>query len=103
MQRTPPANPTARPELQVQPSAEHAELAQREAAALMRPVAQWLLRHGVSYPAFAELLKAVLLDAASGEMARGEAKPTQSALSMLSGVYRMVVRALMQAPATVRM
>ena len=49
------------------------------------------------------LLKAVLLDAASSEMARGEAKPTQPALRMLSGVYRMVVRALMRAPATVRM
>jgi hypothetical protein len=40
MKRTPPVNPTARPELQLQPSAEHAELAQRQAAVPMRPVAQ---------------------------------------------------------------
>jgi len=103
MRRTPPANPVARPELQSQPSAEHAELAQREAAALMQPVAQRLLRHAVSYPAFAELPKAVFLAATSGEMALGEAKPTQSAMSMLSGLRRKDMRALLQAPASVRM
>ena len=98
MKRVPPENPASRPRPQVQPSAEHAELALREAAILMAPIAQWLLRHGVSYPAFAELLKTVFLQAAQGELAHGEALPTQSALSMLSGLHRKDVRALAQAP-----
>ena len=102
MKRKPPANPAAAPAPRVQPSAEHAELALREAAVLMRPMAQWLLRHGVSYPAFAELLKTVFVEAARGELAPGEAAPTQSALSLLSGVHRKDVRALALAPADAR-
>ena len=102
MKRAPPANRAAPPKAQVQPSAEHAELALREAAVLMAPVAQWLLRNGVSYPAFAELLKAVFLEAARYELERSEAIPTQSALSMLSGVHRKDVRAFGQAPRSAR-
>jgi hypothetical protein len=102
MKRAPPVNLAAPPEPQVQPSAEHAELALREAAVLMRPVAVWLLRHGVAYPAFAELLKAVFVEAARGELERGEAKSSQSALSLLSGVHRKDVRAIAEAPASVR-
>lgn len=102
MKRAPPENPAKAPRPQVRPSAEHAQLALREAEVLMAPVAQWLLRHGVSYPAFADLLKTVFLDAARGELERGDAKPTQSALSMLSGVHRKDVRTLAQAPATAR-
>jgi hypothetical protein len=102
MKRSPPANRQDAPALQVQPSAEHAQLALREAERLMRPLAQWLLRHGVPYPEFAELLKSVFLEAARSELARSEAKPTQSALSMLSGVHRKDVRALEQAPEAAR-
>lgn len=82
----------------VQPSAESAELALREAAHLMAPLARWLLRHGVSYSGFAELMKPVFVDAARGELARGPERATQSALSMLSGVHRKDVRAFDQAP-----
>lgn len=82
-------------------SVENAALALREAKLLMAPVATWLLRHGVAYPAFAEAMKLVFLDAARGELdaacsERGAAQTaiTQSALSMLSGVHRKDVRAL---------
>jgi hypothetical protein len=102
VKRAPPANRASVPEPQVQPSAEHAELALREAAVLMRPIAQWLLRHGVPYPAFSDLLKSVFLDAARGELERGGTKATQSSLSMLSGVHRKDVRAFERAPATAR-
>ena len=102
MKRAPPENPATAPQPQVQPSAEHAQLALREAGVLMAPVAQWLLRHGVSYPAFADLLKTVFLEAARGELERSDAKPTHSALSMLSGVHRKDVRTLAQTPATAR-
>jgi Family of unknown function (DUF6502) len=102
MKRDPPENPPALHATPVQPSAEHAELALREAAVLMAPVASWLLRHGVAYPAFAETLKSVFLAAARGELEREDATPTQSALSMLSGVHRKDVRALTDTPATAR-
>jgi hypothetical protein len=80
------------------PSAAHADLALREAGTLMAPVAQWLLRSGVSYPVFAELLKSVFLRAAWEELSRGESPPTQSALSLLSGVHRKDVRVLLEVP-----
>jgi len=98
MKRAPPANREHPLKQQVQPSAENAELALREAATLMAPVALWLLRHGVSYPVFADMLKAVFLNAARDELERGATKPTQSALSTLSGVHRKDVRAMLQLP-----
>jgi hypothetical protein len=98
MKRAPPETPTAAAVHRVLPSAENAELASREAARVMAPLARWLLRHGVSYTGFAELLKPVFVEAARGELAQGPERATQSALSMLSGVHRKDVRALEQAP-----
>jgi hypothetical protein len=60
----------------------------------MEPVAAWLIRHGVSHSAFAELLKRVFIAAADQELKRGGANSTQSALSLLSGVHRKDVRVL---------
>jgi hypothetical protein len=90
---TPPA-----PAAQVPASVEHAALALREAAVVMAPLARWLLRSGVSYPAFAEMLKPVFLEAARGELEQGDNPATQSALSMLSGVHRKDVRTFEAAP-----
>lgn len=81
---------------------EHAELAMREAAVLMAPIVLWLLRHGVSFPAFSDLLKPLFVDAARGELERGALKPTQSALSLLSGVHRKDVRDIVDAPVNSR-
>jgi hypothetical protein len=58
MDRETDATPSP-PERTVRPSEAHAELALREAAVLMAPLARWLLRHGVPYPAFADMLKSV--------------------------------------------
>lgn len=76
---------------------ERSAIALREAAALMQPVARWLLRSGVTYGAFADLLKAVFIDAARHELERGAAKASHSALSVLSGVHRKDVRLLADA------
>ena len=94
MKRASPVNRPHAVESVVQPSAEHAELALREAAVLLAPLAVWLLRHGVAFPALADALKPVFVDAARTELARSGAAPTQSALSMLSGVHRKDVRAI---------
>jgi hypothetical protein len=98
MKRVAPKNPIAASPAPVQPSSDNAQLALREAAVLMAPIALWLLRHGVSYPAFAETLKAVFLQAASIELDRAGSQPTQSALSLLSGLHRKDVRDLAAAP-----
>jgi len=102
MNRAPPENRSPKHPLRVKPSPEHAELALREAARLMAPVVLWLLRHGVAYPAFAEMLKPVFLAAARDELERGRTQPTQSALSLLSGVHRRDVRELTEAGAAAR-
>jgi hypothetical protein len=105
MNRLPPENPanSAQPTgAQVRPSAEHAELALREAQVLMAPIALWLLRSGVSYPAFADMAKLAFLQAARGELERADTKPTQSALSMLSGLHRRDVHTLVDAPGKAR-
>ena len=65
---------------------------------VMRPLVRLLVRHGVTYPAFAAALKRVFLDAATDELsARGMAQ-TDSAVSLLSGVHRRDVRNLTRAP-----
>lgn len=88
--------PQAQPALA--PSEETAGLALREAAVLLGPMARWLLRSGVSYGAFAGMLKTVFVDAARAELERGGKAPTHSALSVLSGVHRKDVRAIAEAP-----
>ena len=66
---------------------------------LLRPAVRLLLRHGVAYPHFATSLKQVFLEAAREELAAGGQKPTDSALSLLSGVHRRDVRELRAAAA----
>lgn len=81
-------------------SEDHAALALREATVLMAPVVRWLLRNGVSYGSFADLLKTVFVDAARAELASQGTQPSFSALSVLSGVHRKDVRALEAASQT---
>jgi hypothetical protein len=81
----------------VVPNEEHAQLSLREAHGLMVPIVRWLLRHGVSYSAFADLLKGVFVQVAREELSKGGAQPSHSALSVLSGVHRKDVRALADA------
>jgi len=61
---TVPAAPTATARV----GEDHAALALREATVLMAPIARWLLRSGVPYPAFADVLKSVFVDVARAEL-----------------------------------
>jgi hypothetical protein len=61
---------------------------------LLRPLARLLLRNGVGYPAFASAMKRVFLEAAELELQASGKKPTDSAMSLLSGVHRRDVRNL---------
>lgn len=80
--------------LQVLPDEEHARLALREARVLMAPVVRWLLRHGVHYGPFADVLKGVFVAVAREELSQAQAKTTDSAISVMSGVHRKDVRAI---------
>ena len=66
----------------------------RSVLRVMRPLVQLLLRHGVTYPAFAAAMKRVFLDAAQDELAQRGMARTDSALTLLSGVHRRDVRQL---------
>jgi hypothetical protein len=90
-------NPFRPPARTVQPTEEHAQLAMREVSLLMEPLVRWLLRSGVSYGTFADSLKPVFVAVARAELEHSGARPTHSALSVLSGVHRKDVRALADA------
>jgi hypothetical protein len=64
------------------------------ALVVMQPLVTWLLRSGVGYAEFVAALKPVFLKAAMTEVERIQGKPTDSALSLLSGLHRKDVRAL---------
>lgn len=76
------------------PVASRAQLVLATALALMRPLVRWMLRHGVTYTAFAAALKTVFVEAARDELAQRRMSATDSALSLLSGVHRRDVREL---------
>ena len=63
-----------------------------EALAIAQPLVAWLVRSGVGYGEFAAALKPVFLAQAMAEAQRLGRKPTDSALSLLSGLHRKDVR-----------
>ena len=65
------------------------------ALAVARPLVTWLLRSGVGYGEFCVALKPVFLAQAQAEQQRSNTKPTDSALSLLSGLHRKDVRELL--------
>lgn len=66
---------------------------------MLEPLARLLVANGVGYPALAQALKQVFLQAARDELAAEGMKPTDAAISIRSGVHRKDVRALGQAAA----
>ena len=63
---------------------------------VMAPLVRWLLRSGVGYTEFASALKTVFLAEAQKEVSRTGGKPTDSALSLLSGLHRKDIRKVLQ-------
>jgi hypothetical protein len=64
-----------------------------EALAIVQPLITWLIRSGVGHNEFAAALKPVFLAQAQEELARQNQKPTDSAVSLLSGLHRKDIRA----------
>lgn len=73
-----------------------AQVALSEALAMMVPLAQWLVRSGVTYASFAPALKGVFIEAARRDLRETGARITDSALSVLSGVQRRDIREMNQ-------
>jgi len=76
-----------------------ADVVLHEARTMLTPLARMLVAHGVTYPRLAQELKFVFLEAARAELAAEDLVPTDSALSLRSGVHRKDVRALAHAGA----
>lgn len=66
----------------------------KQTLTIMQPLILWLLRSGVRHPEFSAAIKLVFLQKASQELDRLLTKQTDSSLSMLSGLHRKDVRAL---------
>jgi hypothetical protein len=67
---------------------------------LLRPLVKLLTAQGLTYPMLADLLKQIYVDVAVREFALGEAAPTDSRVSLLTGVHRKDVKRLRGAPVT---
>ena len=70
-----------------------------QALVILRPLVRWLLRSGVGYAELATALKPVFLEQAQAELGRLGVRPTDSALSLLSGLHRKDIRSLSGAQA----
>jgi hypothetical protein len=64
----------------------------------LRPLVRLLLRHGVTYPAFAAASKRVFIAAAQAELQSRAMPVTDSAVTLLCGVHRRDVRTLTRGP-----
>jgi len=66
---------------------------------ILRPVIRLLIRHQITYPYLAQLIKGVYLDVAMRDLQTEGERATDSRLSMLTGVHRKDIRRLReQAP-----
>lgn len=67
-------------------------------ARLLRPLVRLAMRHGVTYPMAADLLKRTYLEVAEADLARDAAPATDSRLSLLTGIHRKYVKQLRAVP-----
>lgn len=65
---------------------------------VMRPLVRLMLRKGITYSYFADLMKAVFVDVAAREFRLDDKPPTDSRISLITGVHRKDVRRLRALP-----
>lgn len=61
---------------------------------LLRPFVRLLIRGGITFPAFAELARALYVDVAGRDLLSDSAERTDSRLSLMTGVHRKEIRRL---------
>jgi hypothetical protein len=65
---------------------------------LLRPVVRLLIGQGITFPFLSELLKSVYVEMAANEFTVGGKHPTDSRLTLLTGVHRKDIRRLLREP-----
>jgi hypothetical protein len=65
---------------------------------LMRPVVRQLLAHGVTHPAFSEMLREIYVEVAERDLALPHKRQTDSRVSLVTGLHRKEVARLRHAP-----
>ncbi|MEM1066931.1 MAG: DUF6502 family protein [Pseudomonadota bacterium] len=65
---------------------------------LIRPLVRTLIARGVTAPAFYRLLKTVYVEVAEKDFRIDDAQPTDSRITLLTGVHRRDVRAILSDP-----
>lgn len=63
---------------------------------VLRPLVRLMLARGITYPYFAELAKALFVEVAERDFRIGDTLPTDSRVSLVSGVHRKEVNRLRQ-------
>jgi hypothetical protein len=81
------------------PSATPSPALVRALRLVLRPLVKLMLAHGITYPYVCELLKALFVDIADKDFRIDQTPPTDSRVSLVSGVHRKEVSRLRQAMA----
>jgi Family of unknown function (DUF6502) len=63
---------------------------------VLRPLVRLLVTHGITYPFLSDMLKGVFVETAAEEFTLGGKAPTDSRLTVLTGVHRKDIRRLMR-------
>ncbi|NBB82818.1 MAG: hypothetical protein GVY28_05370, partial [Alphaproteobacteria bacterium] len=77
------------------PPSEPSGPARRALAAVLRPLARLAIGLGVTYPALQSLLKTALVETALRDGSGDGTRPSQSRISLMTGVHRKDVRAIL--------
>ncbi|CAI06221.1 DUF6502 family protein [Aromatoleum aromaticum] len=64
---------------------------------VMRPLVRLMLRKGVTYTYFSDMLKGIFVEIAATEFRLGDKAPSDSRISLITGVHRKDVRRLREA------
>ncbi len=65
---------------------------------ILRPIVRLALAHGITYPAFSELLKTLFVDVARRHFSLPETPPSDSRLHLLTGIHRKELKRLREIP-----
>jgi hypothetical protein len=65
---------------------------------VMRPLVRLLVAQGITYPFLIDMLKAIFVETAASEFTLDGRRPTDSRLTLLTGVHRKDIRRLLREP-----
>jgi hypothetical protein len=65
---------------------------------VMRPLVRLLVAQGITYPFLIDMLKAIFVETAASEFTLDGKRPTDSRLTLLTGVHRKDIRRLLREP-----